>query len=261
MSSEKKRPTDEDLLAQLGALGDDTEIAKKAPPTVQGQQQSEADLLAELGIPERQKPTSRPHTPRLQSSSTTPASKNSPKRAGFATPTSNEGARTSEDKAVPRKSGESTRSFHRPSSFTLKAEAEIEPEPEEKRPDKEEVQSGGGWWGGIFATASAAVKHAEALAKEIQHNEEAQRWAEQVKGNVGALRGFGMLLSIALQATSTHKVIQEENFDPEPSQPLPTFFIPSPLRFLPTNVSKSTSLTILSATHPSTPSSTKPSPA
>ena len=57
----------------------------------------------------------------------------------------------------------------------------------------QEQSSGGGWWGGIFATASAAVKQAEALAKEIQKNEEAQRWAEQVKGNVGVLRGFGML--------------------------------------------------------------------
>lgn len=52
--------------------------------------------------------------------------------------------------------------------------------------------SGGGWWGGIFGAASAAVKQAEALAREIQKNEEAQRWAEQVKGNVGALRGLGM---------------------------------------------------------------------
>jgi len=51
---------------------------------------------------------------------------------------------------------------------------------------------GGGWWGGIFGAASAAVKQAEALAREIQKNEEAQRWAEQVKGNVGALRGLGM---------------------------------------------------------------------
>lgn len=42
-----------------------------------------------------------------------------------------------------------------------------------------------------MATASAAVKQAEALAKEIRENEEAQRWAEQVKGNVGALRGLG----------------------------------------------------------------------
>jgi hypothetical protein len=52
---------------------------------------------------------------------------------------------------------------------------------------------GGSWWGGIFATASAAVKTAEAAVKEIQQNEEAKRWAEQVKGNVGALRGLGKI--------------------------------------------------------------------
>jgi Family of unknown function (DUF5427) len=35
------------------------------------------------------------------------------------------------------------------------------------------------------------VSQAQAAVKEIQKNEEAQRWAEQVKGNVGVLRGFG----------------------------------------------------------------------
>jgi hypothetical protein len=40
------------------------------------------------------------------------------------------------------------------------------------------------------------VKTAEAAVKEIQQNEEAKRWAEQVKGNVGALRGFGKKCAI-----------------------------------------------------------------
>ena len=195
MSGEKKRPTDEDLLAQLGALGDEDEIAKKALQATPGQQQSEADLLAELGIPERPKPASRPHTPRLQSNSTAPVPKASPKRTGFATPTSNDGTRISEEKAPPRKSGESTRSLL--NITTPATETNVDLEPEKKQPNVpvpvKEQGSGGGWWGGILSTASAAVKQAEALAKEIQHNEEAQRWAEQVKGNVGALRGFGML--------------------------------------------------------------------
>ena len=51
--------------------------------------------------------------------------------------------------------------------------------------------AGGGWWGSIVATAAAAAKTAEAAVKEIQHNEEFKRRAEQVKGNVGALRGLG----------------------------------------------------------------------
>jgi len=55
------------------------------------------------------------------------------------------------------------------------------------------------------------VKQAEALAREIQKNEEAQRWAEQVKGNVGALRGLGMPsffnhLTISLPFTIQHSL-------------------------------------------------------
>ncbi|KAJ8129706.1 hypothetical protein O1611_g3924 [Lasiodiplodia mahajangana] len=57
------------------------------------------------------------------------------------------------------------------------------------------------WWGGIFATAtataSAAMKQAEAAYKEIQQNEEAKKWAEQVRGNVGALRGLGKFSLLA----------------------------------------------------------------
>lgn len=70
----------------------------------------------------------------------------------------------------------------------------MEREPEKAAVPQAQSSSGGGggWWGGIFGAASAAVKQAEALAREIQKNEEAQRWAEQVKGNVGALRGLGM---------------------------------------------------------------------
>jgi hypothetical protein len=38
------------------------------------------------------------------------------------------------------------------------------------------------------------MKQAEAAVKEIQQNEEARKWADQVRGNVGALRGFGLFL-------------------------------------------------------------------
>lgn len=53
---------------------------------------------------------------------------------------------------------------------------------------------GGSWWGGFTAIASAAVKQGQAALQEIQRNEEAQRWAEQMRGNVGALKGIGMCL-------------------------------------------------------------------
>ena len=49
---------------------------------------------------------------------------------------------------------------------------------------------GGGWWGSMFSAASAAVKQAESIAKEIRSNEEAQRWAEQVRGNISNLQTF-----------------------------------------------------------------------
>lgn len=195
MSGKPAKPTDEDLLAQFDALGGEDEVALKNPKApATDADPPDAELFPELARPERQRPTSRPHTPRLPSSTTTTqSSKASPRRTGINTPPSNDGARSSEEKAPPRKSGESSRSFH--NSFTPAMHNEVESEPEKpatNAPQGAQAQSsGGGWWGGIFATASAAVKQAEALAKEIQHNEEAQHWAEQVKGNVGALRGLG----------------------------------------------------------------------
>ena len=186
--SKKERLTDEELFAQLEGLGNDKSAQAGSKPATAGQPSGE-DLLEELGIPERPKPSSRPHTPRVGSTSTTPATRSSPKVSGISTPP-NESSRNSEEKAHARKSGESSRSFH--NSFTPATTEEGESPPERQPAAPEPAQSsGGGWWGAITATASAAVKQAETLAKEIQHNEEAQRWAEQVKANAGALRGFG----------------------------------------------------------------------
>lgn len=186
--SKKERLTDEELLAQFEGIENEKSGQAGSKPATAGQPSGE-DLLEELGIPERPKPSSRPHTPRVGSTSTTPATKSSPKVSGIATPP-NESSRNSEEKAHARKSGESSRSFH--NSFTPATTEEGESPPERQPAVPEPAQSsGGGWWGAIAATASAAVKQAETLAKEIQHNEEAQRWAEQVKANAGALRGFG----------------------------------------------------------------------
>ena len=135
---------------------------------------------------------SRPNTPKGASSS---ASSN--RRApGVATPSSTGSARTSEDNrpSAPRKSGESTRSYHQ--SFVPPKE---EPAKAQASEPKEERSAGGSWWGGgwggLVSTATAAAetarKQAEAAYQEIQKNQEAQRWAEQVRGNVGALRGIG----------------------------------------------------------------------
>ncbi|MCJ1228259.1 hypothetical protein MMC12_004920 [Toensbergia leucococca] len=196
-----KKATDEELLAQLEALGEDNDTDKPASkpqatkPRTPAPSRPDADLLAELENLAQDRSASRPHTPRPSSSSATPTTRAVPKRNAAATPPLNAASRTSEEKAAPRKSADSTRSFH--TSFTPGTETEIElsaPEKPSADPPQEDAptqKAGGGWWGGIFATASAAVKQAESLAKEIQRNEEAQRWAEQVKGNVGALRGFG----------------------------------------------------------------------
>lgn len=146
----------------------------------------ELEALEKFQRPEVPRPSSRPNTPKMSSSSTTSSN---PRRAGIATPSSTGSARTSEEKAqAPRKSGESARSFHQ--SFAPTEEEPAKPAPEPK-------QSGGSWWGGLLstatATADAARKRAEAAYQEIQKNEEAKRWAEQVRGNVGALRGIGRL--------------------------------------------------------------------
>lgn len=156
----------------------------------------ELEQLGKAPQPTVPRQTSRPNTPKVASSS---ASSN--RRApGVATPSSTGSARTSEDNrpSAPRKSGESTRSYHQ-SFVPSQDEPARQPAPE----PKEEKQAGGSWWGGgwggLVSTATAAAetarKQAEAAYQELQKNQEAQRWAEQVRGNVGALRGIGTSLA------------------------------------------------------------------
>ena len=202
MASKKGKvaPTDEELLAQFEGLGEEdnstgqatNNLSSRIPRTSSTtQQQSEADLLAELNSLAQEIPKSRPHTPRVPAAAVAQAS---PKRTHTATPPPTASTRISEEKlpAQTRKSGDSTRSFHQSHTFGTEAEElNVGPEKTAAITPEPKTQSTGSWWGGFVATASAAVKQAEALAKEIQKNEEAQRWAEQVKGNVGALRGLG----------------------------------------------------------------------
>lgn len=190
MTTKKERLTDEELLAQFEGIDDDAGAVQAPPKPATGSQPLEqADLFEELGISERQHPASRPHTPRLGNQPSVSAGRSSPKPQTVA-----DAGRSSEDKANVR-SGDNTRPFH--TSITPDDEKGTETEAWTNTGVTQETEpaptqsTGGGWWGGIFATATAAVKQAEALAKEIKQNEEAQRWAEQVKGNVGALRGLG----------------------------------------------------------------------
>ncbi|CAN8101653.1 unnamed protein product [Discula destructiva] len=134
------------------------------------------DILAELEDQLGDKAPSRPHTPRI-----TTAAAAKQQRASLDQPPS---ATT----AVPRKSAESARS-------PLAMSTDLQPESKAPTTVEQALQqplaAGGGWWGGIMSTATAAIKQAEAAVKEIQQNEEAKKWADQVRGNVGALRGLG----------------------------------------------------------------------
>jgi hypothetical protein len=170
-------------------------------PRQKVQRQEDDDALKDLeeleqlgkSQPAVPRQVSRPNTPKVPSSSTTSSGRRAP---GVATPSSTGSARTSEDNrpSVPRKSGDSTRSYHQ--SFVPTEEEPAKRQPPEPQ---EEKQSGSSWWGGgwggLVSTATAAAetarKQAEAAYQEIQKNQEAQRWAEQVRGNVGALRGIG----------------------------------------------------------------------
>lgn len=137
------------------------------------------DILAELEDQLGEKAPSRPHTPRIREPTT--ATK---QRASLEQPQS---------ATAPRKSAESARSLH--ASFTPSATSsdlqESKGYVEQQAQQQQAAAAAGGWWGGFMSTASAAIKQAEAAVKEIQQNEEAKKWADQVRGNVGALRGLG----------------------------------------------------------------------
>jgi hypothetical protein len=174
-----KSRTAEELLAELDNIGgSSTKTPSSSTPSRPHKKAptNKADPLADLEELEslaKAKPSSRPSTPRLAS--------NIPSRAANRSPV--------------RRSGEERKSAESATSTTTGGGAQgFTPtsETEENEPVAE-VAQGGGWWGGILATASAAVKQAETAVKELQKNEEAQKWADSVRGNlnVGALRGFG----------------------------------------------------------------------
>jgi Family of unknown function (DUF5427) len=190
MATKKTKKPDDDLLAQLDDLGAQaasrpsksiaTRAARQGQPSQSSQ--TEQDLLAELGNL-AQRPASRPGTPSLKPNAATAGSR-SPTRSTATPP-----ARSSEEKSQSgqRKSNDSTRSTYQ--AFTpATTTTEESPEPSESTPAP---AKSGGWWGSILSTATAAVTQAQAAVQEIQKNEDAQRYFEQVRGNVSTLRGFG----------------------------------------------------------------------
>ncbi|KAK2768398.1 hypothetical protein FQN54_000253 [Arachnomyces sp. PD_36] len=200
--SSKPAPTDEEIMAQFDDLGveeaDGSNNNNKSKSTSQQRAKkeesqkeggSEQDLLDELGNLATQRQPSQPATPRMSIDA-----RGGSKRTSTATPPPGRTSSGDKGSAGGKKSDEGLKTG---SAAAASAPAETQATAEKSTPQTVEESSqasgggGGGWWGGIFATASAAVKQAEAAVKEIQNNEEAQKWAEQVKGNVGALKGLG----------------------------------------------------------------------
>jgi hypothetical protein len=204
--AQKKPLTDEELLAQFESLegSNKPKSASTSKPLVTKSNKPallDDDDLAELESLAKARPISRPGTPKVNTQ--TPLS----------TPTAS--TRTSEDskttRGAPRKSTESSRGYHQgltPTSEEERQEEALEVAAKEQEPESKKEESGGGgggggwgsWFGGITAAASAAAKQAEAYAKEIQKNEEAQKWTEQLRGRVGGidLKGLGMFIRSTL---------------------------------------------------------------
>ena len=214
MSSGKPKPaaTDDELSKLFEGIDDSitpaVEVTRPATSSSKVPEQrsvkSEDDILAELNHLTTERPASRPTTPKPPSL-TTPRTARSPKRGTTASvpsepPVESSAAdkETSKAQKAAKVSVEDSES-HWTVLGSTKSQSDEEGKSkwaneatagdQERHP--EPITSGAGWWGGLFATATAAVKTAEAAVKEIQQNEEAKRWAEQVKGNVGALKGLG----------------------------------------------------------------------
>lgn len=175
------KPTNDELLAQFDDLGLDPSkqqsdpAAAKPTSATPSISKPEKDPLAELETLASQRPT----TPRLSSE---------------ARPSRPSSGRPSEDRTTTAGKSEDVGNAARHPTVEEDVSSPVlqEPTATEEVPKS---AGGGGWWGGLLstatATATAAMKQAEAAMKEIQKNEEAQKWADQVRGNVGALREFG----------------------------------------------------------------------
>ena len=146
----------------------------KSAKAAGGSKAKGADPLADLESELASEQISRPHTPRVKDGG----------RRSTATPPAQDDKTASA--AAARKSTDSARSLK--ATFTPSATSSELHESERKGSveQQEAQQAGGSWWGGIFttatATANAAMKQAGAAYKEIQQNEEAKKWADQVKG-------------------------------------------------------------------------------
>lgn len=179
MPPKAAKPTSDELLAQFDDLGLDKSEETSKQPAADSKGGQEEDILAELDSLATQRPASRTGTPR--------PSVDKPRKPAKSPRSSTTIERPTEEKPV-RQSVETGQ----PS----RAEVSEQPKAEPENVTAQSAEESGGWWGGwgggLYATATAAMKQAEAAVKEIQNNEEAQKWAQQVKGNVSALRDLSM---------------------------------------------------------------------
>lgn len=200
MASKKTKPApaDDDIDELFSGITEESKPSSKKPSTAKASKPATAasakptaddDLFADLESQlTSQQTSSRPHTPRLSKDVKRPV------------PPTTAAAATSD---AARKSTDSARSLR--ASFTPSATSSELHESEKKGTVEQAEQAGaaggagGSWWGGwvstATATANAAMKQAEAAYKEIQQNEEAKKWTEQVKGirslDVEALKHYG----------------------------------------------------------------------
>lgn len=175
-------PTAEDDL--VSSLFDGISDVKKGPTAKKSATKAIADEDILAGLEELTH--SRPHTPRVKDGArASAANRRSEDRQAAAAAAS----------AADRKSTDSARSLR--ASFTPSATSSELQDSEKRVPvstaaeGQEQDAGGGGWWGSIFTQASAVVKTAEAAVKDLQQHEEAKKWADHVRGNVGVIRGFG----------------------------------------------------------------------
>ena len=186
----------DDLLAELDSLGSEeqsTPTTKAAPKAATAKNEEEDDLFGELEKTLAAKPasTSRPTTPRVSSSTTS---------GKAVTPASSEGVgsgRGSEEKLRAGEKGE------KEGGVTPTEGVSAASGSGSGTGAAGTTGTGGGWWGSMFSAATAAVKQAENLAKEIRGNEEAIKWAEQVKNYGAGLQSLSTSPTNTLPHTST----------------------------------------------------------
>ncbi len=217
----KTSPEEDDLANLLNDLKTTSKPSANASAVAANKKlarvQTGGDMDLDAELAELDSLAARPRTPRV---STPVAGKPGNRRMSSEIPrTASASGRTSED-TRGRKSNDSARVSGyvlTPSQNSNEGDEKIARQPtlEEQKIEKSQVpvaenpqgqpstpirypvspeptgNASGGWWGSLVGAATTITKTAEAALKEMQSNEEANRWAEQVKGNVGALRGLG----------------------------------------------------------------------